>query len=293
MGTTVTITIEGIEDPNLSDFAACRALDETRRLATLLSHFPGGTQIYALDQEGSLEAPSDEVVSLLRQATEASDASEGGFDATVEPVLNLLQGFLAGQPFPSDAQFESARRLIDYEKVSVGDRFVSFGMPGMGITLDGIATGYILDRAVASLKGSGISSALVNVGGTIAAVGSRANGLPWEIGITDPENPDSILGTLHLKDQAVATSGDYENFYTADRRYYHIIDPGTARSPLYSHSATVVAPTAIQADQMGVVLMVDDPSAGPKFAESQHCDYFLYTRSSGTRVSAGMEELMK
>jgi thiamine biosynthesis lipoprotein len=290
MGTTVSITIEGVEDSALADFAASRALAEIKRL---LTHFPGGTQVYPLDQDGFLESPSTTTVDILQRATRASTSSGGTFDVTVEPVLQLLQGFLAGQPFPSDAQFDAARRLIDYEKVSVDDHYVSFPTPGMGITLDGIATGYILDQAVTTLKGCGVRSALLNIGGTLAALGSRADGSPWEIGITNPVHPATTVGTLHLRDQAVATSGDYENYFTADKSYYHVIDPFTARSPLYSHSATVVAAKAIEADQMGVVLMIESPRNGRKVADDQGCDYLICTRSEGTQSSAGMQELMR
>ena len=293
MGTTVSIRIEDHVEPVLADLAAGRAIGEINRLAEVLTRFPGGTQVCGLNQTGELEAPGADVVGVLHQAERFSESTGGSFDVTVKPVLDLLDGYLSGQPFPSDSQFEVAKSLIDYGGVSTSDHFVSFAKPGMSVTLDGIAEGYILDRAASALKESGIRSALVNVGGSIRAVGSRADGSPWAIGIVNPVEPESILGTLRLRDQAVATSGDYENYYTTVRSYYHIIDPRTARSPLYSHSATVVAPTAVEADRMGVVLMVEDPSVGPRIADALGCEYLICTRAGGDISSAGMEELMK
>ena len=293
MGTTVSIRIEDRIEPVLAGFAASRAMDEINGLARVFTRFPGGTQVYGLNQTGVLEAPSAEVVEVLRQAERFSESTDGCFDVTVKPVLDLLDGYLSGHPFPSDSQFEEAKSLIDYGLVATSDHFVSLAKPEMSITLDGIAEGYILDRAASALKESGIRSALVDIGGSIRAVGSRADGSPWRIGIVDPVRPESILGTLQLRDQAVATSGDYENYYTADKSYYHIVDPRTARSPLYSHSATVLASTAVEADRMGVVLMVEDPSIGPKVAEARGCEYLLSTKASGNIMSAGMEALMK
>lgn len=162
----------------------------------------------------------------------------------------------------------------------------------MSITLDGVATGYILDHSIRVLKSRGIRSALVNFGGTLATLGSRANGSLWKVGIVDPLSSTNIIGTLYLKDQAVATSGDYEDYYTPDKHYYHIIDPGTARSPLFSHSATVVSSTATVADPLGVSLMVESPTSAMSLIDSFPAECLLYTRSDGVMISSGMKKLM-
>jgi thiamine biosynthesis lipoprotein len=162
----------------------------------------------------------------------------------------------------------------------------------MGVTLDGIATGYILDESIALLKSRGIKSAYVNFGGTLATIGSRANGSPWEVGVVDPITPTNVIGTLYLKDQAVATSGDYEDYYTTNKDYYHIIDPFTARSPLFSHSATVVASTSMLSDPLGVALMVESPNDAMRLMDSFQAECLLYTDSSGVMMSSGMKQLM-
>jgi len=292
LGTTVSIRIEGEEDDATAGLAAEEAFAEVGRLEKLFTRFPGGTEVCSLNQTGSIENPASELSEVVRDATRFSDNTGGSFDITVEPVLDALQGFLMGQPFPSDSQFEAMKQLIDYERVVLSGQSLDLTLPGMKVTLDGIAEGYILDSAAATLRANNIRSALVNVGGSIAAVGGRGDGTPWEIGIVNPLDPDETLGTLLIKDQAVTTSGDYENYFTADKTYYHIIDPTTARSPLYSHSATVVATSAAEADRMGVVLMVDDPTVGTKLADGWDCEYLLYTRAAGPLTSSGLKELM-
>jgi len=291
LGTTVTFQIEGEINSVAASLAVDRAAEEIQRLETLMTRFPGGSEIYGLNRAGHLESPSSEVLQVLRASTASSEFSGGGFDVTVKPVLDLLNAYLAGQPFPSDAQFQAAKSLIGYEGVAIEDNFVALTKFGAGVTLDGIATGYIVDAAVNSLRSSGIRSALVNAGGTIGTVGSRGDGSAWEVGISNPLNPIKTMITLHLRDMAVATSGDYEDFYTADKTYYHIIDPFTARSPLVSHSATVVAPTAMQADPLGVTLMVEQPSEGIKLVESTNADCLIYTDGGGLLSTSGIEEM--
>ena len=292
MGTTIVFQIEDEIDATGASLAVNKAAQEIKRLATLLTHYPGGTDIYNLNKAGYLESPSSEVLDVLRASTGKSEFSEGAFDATVKPALDLLNGYLAGQPFPTDAQFEAAQSLINYEEVNIEDKYVSLTKPGAGVTLDGIATGYIVDSAVASLRSSGIHSALVNVGGTLATIGSRRDGSPWEVGVSDPLDPIKTMATLHVRDLAVATSGDYEDFYTPDKKYYQIIDPSTARSPLFSHSATVVAPTALQADPLGVTLMVDEPTAGINLIDSTSAECLLYTDGGLILTSSGMDAMM-
>lgn len=292
LGTTISISIEGEPDDAAAGLAAGEAFAEVQRLEKLFTHYPGGTEIFSLNQTGLVEAPAPELADVVSEATQFSEETGGSFDITVEPVLDALQGFLMGQPFPSDSQFDAMKQLIDYERVVLSAKSINLTLPGMKVTLDGIAEGYILDRAAATLRANNIRSALVNVGGSITAVGSRGDGTPWEIGITNPIDTSELLGTLLIKDQAVCTSGDYENYFTADKTYYHIIDPATARSPLYSHSATVVASSAAVADRMGVVLMVDEPTVGAKLADSWDCEYLLYTDAAGPIASSGLENLM-
>lgn len=292
MGTTVTFQIEDEIDATGASLAVNKAAEEIKRLESIFTRFPGGTEVYSLNKSGHLASPSSELLEVLHSSIQNSDFSGGSFDMTVKPVLDLLNAYLAGQPFPSDAQFEAAQNLIGYEEVDIEDNFVALLKPGAGLTLDGIAEGYIVDSATKSLRSSGIHSALVNVGGTIATIGSRGDGSLWEVGISDPLNPIKSLATLHISDMAVATSGDYEDFYTPDKAYYQVINPKTAHSPLFSHSATVVAPTAMQADPLGVTLMVDEPKDGIRLVESTRADCLIYTDGGSIFSTSGIDAMM-
>ncbi len=292
LGTTVIIVIEDEISVEYANQLFNSVSNKISELQTILTRFPGGTDLCNLNQCGKLEDPSPNLVNLLQEATKYSESTEGSFDVTVEPVLNLLQGYLSGQPFPSDSQFDSCLKLINFEKVEVSESLVSFGNQGMGATVDGIGMGYILDKSIDILKSNGIKSAYINFGGTLETIGSRLDGSPWEVGIIDPLNPTKTMGSIYLKDQAVATTGDYEDYFTSNKEYYQIISPFTARSPLFSHSASVVASTALMADPLAVTLMVDDPDAGMNLIDSFPVEGLLYTDNNGVMTTSGMKQLM-
>ena len=290
MGTTVTILVEDESDPGQLDGAVTSAFNEVQRLEGLLTHFDPSSGLSTLNAQGGLDGADSEVVDVLSKSLRFSESTEGAFDVTVQPALELFGRFLGGGPAPSEADFEAVQTLIDFEGVSLSPHTVGFAKPGMAATLDGIATGYIIDRAASTLRSFGVQSALVQAGGTIVTIGSRANGSPWSIGVRDPLNEYGTVGTLHVKDAAVATTGDYENFFTPDKSFYHVVDPSTARSPLYSHSATVIAPTALQADPLGVALMVKSPQDGLRVIEGiGRVECLICPRQGSLVKSSGLE----
>ncbi len=288
LGTTVTIKVEEAYNPVKALAGIADAFSEIRRLESQLTRFERSSQVYRLNSIGELETPTPELAEVLDRARCFSDRTGGAFDVTVKPALDLLQNLLVNAALPSDAEFEAVRRLIDFELLSFSKDAVSFAERGMGITLDCIGKGYVLDRAAERLRSHGICSALVRGGGTLVAIGARLDGSPWKIGVRDPGNPEGLIGTISLVDGAVATSGDYENSFSTDRRYYHIIDPTSARSPLYAHSATVTARTAAQADPLGVTLMVKEPREGLRLLESfKACECLVVTREGSHIMSSG------
>lgn len=291
MGTTVTISVEDTYNSHDLDTAVNNAFGGISEMEKLLTRFDPTSQLSVLNQEGELYNPAPDLLSVVQDSLRFSGETEGAFDITVKPALDLFAKFLSGGPGPTDAEFAAAQRLIDFEKLAAGPDGLSFASPGMSATLDGIAPGYILDKTAAGLRSSGVRSALVQSGGTIVAIGAMSDGSPWKIGVRDPTNGDATIGTLLVKDQAVATTGDYENYFTPDKRFYHVVDPTTARSPLYSHSATVVAPTCTLADSLGVVLMVKPPVEGLRTVDvTQQAECLIYADDGTIVRSAGLEE---
>jgi FAD:protein FMN transferase len=267
LGTTVTITIEEDTSPVRAEAGIDDAFRTIKNLEMELTRFYPSSPVYRLNKEGRLEKPTSGLLDALVKARYFSDKTDGAFDITVKPALDLLERYLEGAPLPTDAEFERAKGLIDFESFTTSKADLRFDKPGMSITLDCIGKGYALDMAAARLRAHGIGSALIQGGGTLVAIGRKLDGSPWRIGVRDPRNPNEYIAMIDLADGAVATSGDYEDFFSPDGTSYHIVDPISARSPLFSHSATVTAPTAQEADPLGVALMVKDPQEGLKFLE--------------------------
>lgn len=111
--------------------------------------------------------------------------------------------------------------------------------------------GWRRDRAVSILKEAGIESALVAAGGNVHAIGNKPDGSAWRVGITNPQKIDEVVGYVEIRDQAVDTSGDYEQFYTVnEKKYGHILDPFTGYPPEDVTSCTILASSSATADAL-------------------------------------------
>jgi thiamine biosynthesis lipoprotein len=133
---------------------------------------------------------------------------------------------------------------------SQGRDVVVFHEEDLGIDLGGIGKGYGVDRAAEVLRSWGIQNALVNVGGDLYVLGGSEDGDPWKVGVRSPDDPEALVATLSMSDRAVATSGDYLQFFEYEgRRYHHLLDPTTgAPSRARMRSVTVAAESCIDAD---------------------------------------------
>jgi thiamine biosynthesis lipoprotein len=237
--------------------AAPLVFAEIKRIEALLSKYDPQSEISRLNKEGKLKA-SPQTWYILEKSWEFWVASDGAFDVTVGPLVDLW-GFTDKQyRVPKDEEIKTALRRVGMDKISFDERnnVVKFNVPGMEIDLGAIAKGYATDCAAKKLKEAGIKSCLINAGGQIYALGDKF-GQPWTIAIRDPR-AKSTLSTLELKDQAVSTSGDYEQyFFKGDRRYSHIFNPKTGY-PQESGiiSVTVIAPDGLTADALSTAIFV-------------------------------------
>jgi thiamine biosynthesis lipoprotein len=158
-------------------------------------------------------------------------------------------------------EVERALELVDYRRVRVDDAAIALETPGMALTLDGIAKGYVVDRVVHTLVEKGADRVVVEAGGDLASGGAGAEE-GWPVAIQDPRDPAGILGDFRLRGEGVATSGDYVQAFTGDRSLHHILDPRTGRSPAHTSAATVVAGNAMDADALSTAAFVLGPEEG-------------------------------
>ncbi len=234
----------------------------------------------------TVSAPTIEVLALAR---EISEMTGGAFDVTVGPMVDAW-GFGAAGPVaapPSARRLAELRHRVGYRKLRVdrGSASISKTASELAVDLSAIAKGYAVDRVVDALVKGGYPDVLFELGGDLRAVGRRADGRPWRIAI---ERPVFRRGTVQrevtLSELALATSGDYRNYYEREgRRVSHVIDPrtGTAISSDVA-SVSVLHPSAAVADALATALSVMGVSEGLRLAEERRLAVlFLLRRDDG------------
>lgn len=262
MGTTAQVTIYG-KSTEEAEAIATEALRELHSIENNLSTWKERSEISILNREsnGNPLLASWELYAIVDSSLHFSQMTFGAFDITARPLVKLW-GFQGGMlKLPSDEEIEETLKLVGSDKVTVSRRSPRIGLsPGTEIDLAGIAKGYAVDRCAAILKNHSVTSGLVNLGGNIYAIGTPPGKDGWTIGIRNPVETGKLIGAFMLEDEAVATSGNYENFVEIDgKRYGHIIDPRTGRPVDHVLSVTVIASTALATDALSTGLFVLGP----------------------------------
>ena len=288
LGTYVTIIVIDTDESGPADTVK-DAFAEIERLSGLLSRYNPSSELSRLNGSGQLRHASGELVSVLEQARHYAELTAGAFDVTVAPLVDLYRTHFADYDAPPDDDaVAEARRLVGYQMSTLEGNDVALLKPGMGITLDGIAKGYIVDQTVALLKARGMSRVLVAASGDLSLCGRREDKQPWRIGIRHPRALSGYYRVLEQGRGGMATSGDYEAAFTADFRYHHIIDPRSGLSPAELCSATVLAGDATTADALSVAAMVLGMTEGMELLERlPGVEALLIDKHMNSRATSG------
>ena len=266
MGTFVSMTLlHGSRDQ--AQQAMGEAFEEIDRLTREMSRFDSATAVAHLNRQGTVRDVPPEVSAVVKRALEYYGISNGAFDISVQPVVDLFKDSFAsgrGTP-PTRARLESALKLVNAADIKMSGRDIQFRKEGMGITLDGIAKGYIVDRASEILASHKISNHLINAGGDIRTMGHKKNGKPWTVAIQDPQKKKAYPDIIQMTSGAIATSGNYEVYFDREKMFHHIINPATGFSPDTSSSVSVLARTAMDADALSTTVFVMSPERGIRF----------------------------
>jgi len=235
------------------------ALHEIERLEREFSLYRADSSLSRLNRTGRLERPSHDMVRILSESGYVADVTGGAFDISVQPLWSLYARHFASPKAdprgPDPRAIERARRAVDHRRIQIDSGGVTLERPGMALTLNGIAQGYITDRIADLLRSSGLDNVLVNLG-EIRAVGDSGAGRPWRIGtgiagITVPHVP-----ALELIDGAVATSAAGGTPFEPTGRHHHLFDPVTGRSSNRYEAVTVVADRAATADALSTAFSI-------------------------------------
>lgn len=233
-----------------------------------LSMFNPQSTISAVNNASEIQVTDTMFLRVFRRAMEISDWTHGAFDITVAPAVNAWGfGFKHAEDI-SPATLDSLREIIGYRKISETDGLIVKSDARTMLDCSAIAKGFGSDMVAETLRRNGISDFMVEIGGEIVVSGHNPSGKPWNIGISKPVD-DSLSVSSELQtvvaitDCAMATSGNYRNFYVRDgRKYAHTIDPHTCMPVAHSLlSATVFAPDCATADALATSMMVMGPDS--------------------------------
>ncbi len=268
MGTTVTILVRGSSEEHRQQ-AMAEAFDNMEKGITIFDRHSSNSALGTLNKSGLLQDAPQSLLFVLEQAQSFGLASGHLFNPALLPALNLLAKHKTShQHIAVDKQeLAEALALANPLGIEVKGHNISLASAGMGITLDGIAKGYLADVAANALACSGFTDYMVDAGGDIRANGLNAQGSPWQIGITSPTHQNMTLASTALHNKGMATSGGYERFFDASKESNHLINPQTGKSPSLA-SVTVLAPTAMQADALATTVSFMTPKKAMAFVSA-------------------------
>ena len=241
-----------------------KAFQEILRLDDLMSNYNPESALSHLNQSAHFHAekvPPD-LYNVIQQAMHFSKLSNGKFDITVAPVVNLWKAALSGESIPSAAQQQQAQACVGYEKIVLTppDQ-ITFQSPCLQLDLGAIGKGYAVDRAVTMLHSLGIRNALINAGGsTIFAMGSPPGKTGWLVHLRDPSR--RVDPYVMLNNESVSTSEQSPASLLGRDSAGHIVDPTTGRPLKTEFAVSVVAPTATLSDGLSTTLLLLRPVEG-------------------------------
>lgn len=282
LGTLVTIKLYGDENKMRPLFAGAYA--EFERVDSLMSHYRTDGEVARIEsaEEGHTVACSPELLQVLGRSLYWAQKSEGAFDPTIGPLTHLW-GFPDVEVAPDSASIVAALVQVGYEALYIEDEGVRLGRTGIRLDLGAAAKGFAVDRAVAHLQAAGVGAGLIEAGGDIRYWGEKPDGSEWRFGVQHPRNPQKYFEVEDIGLVAIATSGDYEQYFEQDGiRYHHILDPTRGWPAVGTISATIWAQTAMDADILATAVFVLGPERGLELAEQwPDVEALIFTEESG------------
>ena len=282
-GTTYHITYQC--DSNMA--AGIKA--ELLKVDQSLSPFNDKSVITAVNQNKAVQLDSM-FLDVYNLALQISEETDGAFDITVAPLVNAWGFGFKNSALPSSYQVDSLRQIVGYQKVSLENDHIKKKDPRIMLDCSAIAKGYGCDVIAKFLRSRGVKNFMVEIGGEIVTSGLNPERLPWKVGVTKPS--DDSLSTSHelqtvlnVTDMAMATSGNYRNFYyKGGKKYAHTIDPKTGFPVQHNIlSATVIAKSCAEADAYATSFMVMGLEKAQKVMERRPelMAYIIYSDQNG------------
>jgi thiamine biosynthesis lipoprotein len=275
LGTIITVTVYDASGTKARD-AVEVAFSRIEEIESVVSLDDASSELSELNRQSHLAAASDELVEMLRLAFLVHKVSDGAFDVTTKPLLDLWrfdsrEGPQSVDPAPavqSDSVVRALRHVGMARILLGGGRSPSVSLvPGTIVDLSGVANGYAVDAAVDALHEAGIEQALVQTEDAARAIGGMPDGSPWVINLARPNAPSESVTRLGITDGAAAVAGGWRSGLGASEVIEPIIDPRSGFPTATCSSATIIAPTCAEAEALANAVSVLGPASGIKLIE--------------------------
>jgi len=259
LGTFVTITAYD-ENHERVNAAVSAVFEEFRRIDSLMSLHRADSELSRLNDRAAAGpvVVSPDLFRVITKAQEIAGQTEGSFDITIRPLADLWGFIWKEYRLPTEAELEAVLARVNYRRVQLDpeQRAVHFLAPGVSLDLGGIAKGYAVDCAIEKLRSLGVTNAMVKAGGDLRVIGAPPGKSNWIVQLEDPRK-EGRRSKVWLRDAALSTSGNYENYFEIDGvRYSHILNPGTGWPVQGIAACTVIAPTCMESDAMATAFFV-------------------------------------
>lgn len=296
-GTSYNVTYESEKNLGEDIMAVLNKVDMS------LSPFNDKSVITAVNNSNGTPTKIDALFAeVFKTAKSVHTDTEGAFDITVAPLVNAWGFGFKNGVMPTDEQVDSIRTFIGFNKVSMADNTITKQDPRVMLDCGAIAKGFAVDKVAELLASKGIKNYMVEIGGEVVVKGNNPDGEPWHIGVIKPTDDslsvnNEMQARLTVSDMAMATSGNYRNYYYKNgKKYAHTIDPKTGYPVQHNIlSVTILAPTCMQADAYATSFMVVGLDKARQILKrhKEMMAYIIYNDSSGnyaTWHSPGLEK---
>ena len=211
---------------------------------------------------------SKETFEVLQRAKYWARKTNGAYDPTIGSLTSVWN-FQGRESIPEESEINASVSFVDFERLELKNQRARVNIDGLLIDLGGAAKGYAVDHAISKLRAAGIENGLIEAGGDIRYWGKKPDGTSWRIAVQHPRKPGSFIEVDDLGLEAIATSGDYQQYFLLDdRRYHHILDPRTGWPSTPTISTTVWAQNTMDADILATAVFVLGEEKGIQFVES-------------------------
>nr|MBK5237216.1 FAD:protein FMN transferase [Clostridium sp.] len=293
MGTVIQLKVYGVNAEEASEKALKRISEIENKMSVNIKT----SEISKLNDKAGVsgEKLSSDTYSVIAKSVQYSKLTEGALDATIEPIVKLWGIGTDKERVPTKKEIDEKLKLVNYNDIILDEKnsTVQLKKTEQAIDLGAIAKGYTADEIKKILLDNKISSAIINLGGNVFALGKKLDGTSWNIGIQNPlSTRGEYLGTVSVNDKSIVTSGNYERFFIVDgKRYHHIFDPKTGYpSEKGLISATIISDKSIDGDALSTSTYILGLEKGLKLVESiKGVEAIFVTNDKKVYVTPGLK----